>query len=83
MPCCLLRLFALAWTRGWDVLRAATSVASARTISAGMDQPLIVLGLVAAIAFTSSIVALTWRARSPQAAALPMDPLAHGPIHTF
>jgi fructose-specific phosphotransferase system IIC component len=61
VPCCILTAITTALARGWDVLRLAASFASARVISAGMDQPVIVYAVIAATAFVSSIIALIWR----------------------
>lgn len=56
MNCCIVATLLSSLTRTGEVLRTATSIATARAFGLGLDQPVILYGLVALAAFLSVVL---------------------------
>jgi uncharacterized membrane protein YccC len=56
MNCCIVATLLSSLTRTGEVLRTAASIATVRAFGLGLDQPVILYGLVAVAAFLSVVL---------------------------
>jgi hypothetical protein len=66
MNCCIVATLLSSLTRTGEVLRTAASIATVRAFGLGLDQPVILYGIVALAAFLSALLGFTLQRRSDQ-----------------